>query len=252
LNSTEQLPWYRMPSNMVYIQPGTAWIGSPEDEIGHLVDEQVQKEIRIEAGFLASQNLVAQGEYNLFLAASSQPLPKGAIQLPISNILWDDAKECCRWRTRIKHQNQTLSKRWSYDLPSALQWEYMARAGSCDAFWFGNDNPPEYKTLKQQDCVAGSRFQSGPQPVAQGTPNPWGLFDLYGNVSEFCGDPARWQKLKSASTGLNKNYRMITIKGGHWESDGAECRSSYHRVWNADVPARVVGLRDVLNLSENI
>src|SRR5262249_22137664 len=100
------------------------------------------------------------------------------VEHPVVCVTWHDAVMFCQW----------LSKKEGrvYDLPTEAQWEYACRAGTAMAYYFGND--PE---LLKEHAWYGDNSEKQTHPVGQLLPNPWKLYDMYGNVRQWCRDGLR-------------------------------------------------------------
>ena len=116
--------------------------------------------------------------------------------MPVSNIAVSEASTFCRRLNTL--YSDRLPTDYRFDLPSEAQWEYACRAGTTSRFSFGDD--PDYASLHlygnfcDRDCNRpwrASDFNDGHGSVAPGgsyLPNPWGLFDMHGNLGEWCAD----------------------------------------------------------------
>ena len=137
---------------------------------------------------------------------------------PASYVNWPDAVEFCR----------KLSEKegLEYRLPTEAEWEYACRAGTTTAYSFGDDASElgEYAWYKENAWGAG---QKHPHTVGQKKPNPWGLYDMHGNVWEWCSD---WRGDYSSESvtdpaGPSSGSSRV-IRGGGWGSVAEDCRSS--------------------------
>ena len=152
---------------------------------------------------------------------------------PVEQVRWSDAVHYCNNRSRQEGlQSCYDTETWEcnfdikgYRLPSEAEWEYVCRAGTTTKFFFGK-NLNELKNFSWFKENSGGR----PRPVGQKLPNPWGIFDLYGNVWEWCNDfykvdyyqESPEKSPKGPEFGDNK-----VLRGGSWDSEANQCRSSY-------------------------
>jgi len=152
---------------------------------------------------------------------------------PVEQIRWADAAAYCNARSRLEGLQPAYDPAtWvcdfeadGYRLPTEAEWEYAARAGTTTAYHFG-DSP---SALKRHAWFKdnGSRR---PRPVGQKRPNPWGLYDLYGNVWEWCHDfygehyyrHSAQENPRGPLAGKNR-----VVRGGCWNSTADKCRSAY-------------------------
>jgi formylglycine-generating enzyme required for sulfatase activity len=136
-------------------------------------------------------------------------------QDPVVCVSWNDAESYCQWLSEVEGK--------SYRLPTESEWEYACRAGSKTAYCFGEERASlgEYAWYGK---ISGTKTH----PVGQKAANAWGLYDMHGNVWEWCSD---WQgdypsgsvtDPTGASTG---SYRVN--RGGGWSNGAALCRSAY-------------------------
>ncbi len=144
--------------------------------------ESPQHLVKITRPFLMSCCEVTQQQYKEVMGTSpweDKPLVKEGTAFAASYITWDDAVEFCR---KLSEQEDK-----QYRLPTEAEWEYACRAGTGTTWSFGD----EYDQLADHAWLDANAYQDGEQyahPVGQKLPNPWGLYDMHGNVWEWCHD----------------------------------------------------------------
>jgi len=131
-------------------------------------------------------------------------------------------------------------------LPTELEWEYACRAGTRTAYWWG-DNWDEARG--NVDVTGRRRLEGneGTTPVKHYAPNPWGLYDMHGNVLEWCSN--LWQRLPSELE-LGADEVVHAVRGGSWFNPPYHARSA-SRWWHRGFPFRFLGFRFVLRSSES-
>lgn len=230
--------------SMVWIEPGEFVMGSPEDEVGRFLDkESPQTHVTLTRGYWIGRYEVTQGEYEE-LIGSNPSLFKGNPQRPVEDVTWFNAMDYCTRLTERERTAGNLPAGFAYRLPTEAEWEYAARAGTTTRFSYGDD--PDYKLLGAYAWYGGN---SGliTHPVGQKHPNPWGLYDLHGNVFEWGLD---WfGQLPGGSVtdpqGPDTGTDRI-IRGGYWDSSPAFCRSAMRVHFIPSVRISYLGFRVVL------
>ncbi len=175
-------------------------------------------------------------------------------QNPVEQIRWPNAAKYCNARSRLEGLEPAYDpKTWrcdfdasGYRLPTEAEWEYAARAGTTTEYGFGDD-PAE---LKRYAWFKGSCPLRRPSPAGRKEPNPWGLYDMYGNVCEWCNDfyqedyygQSPQQDPRGPKTGEAR-----VLRGGSWNSKADECRSAY-RLYEDPVYRDICFARDVHGL----
>ena len=183
-----------------------------------------QHEVRISDGFWMSQTEVTQGQYNSVMNAqpwSGKAYVREDANNPAVYVSWDDAVEFCR---KLSQQEGR-----TYRLPTEAEWEYACRAGTTTRFSFG-DSDSSFGDYAWFDGNADKVGRDYAHPAGQKIPNLWGLYDMHGNVFEWCSDYYD-EKYYSNSPSVDPNgpssgdYR--SRRGGSWGSSVNMLRSSY-------------------------
>jgi formylglycine-generating enzyme required for sulfatase activity len=136
---------------------------------------------------------------------------------PVVNVSWNDAVKFCEWLSQKEKK--------TYGLPTEAQWEYACRASTTTAYSFGDDSQMlgDYAWYKDNSKI-------GTHPVGGKQPNPWGLFDMHGNVVQWCAD---YYDAKFYQKSPNKDPENITenrariCRGGSWYDEKASCRAAH-------------------------
>jgi formylglycine-generating enzyme required for sulfatase activity len=178
------------PPEMVWVAPGTFDMGSSSNAQDALPQEGPQTTVTLTKGFYMGKYLVTQGEYVSLLSNSPSIFsPTNGyndwLNRPVETVSWSDATNFCAKLTQRERAAGRLATNWTYRLPTEAEWEYACRAGTTTMFSYGDD--PLYTNLVY---FAWYGLNSGSQthPVGRKAPNPWGLFDMAGNVSQMCQD----------------------------------------------------------------
>ncbi len=186
--------FYRMQpavhTNLVFIPPGTFRMGSAPNELDRnpadpLIDsEGPQTEVTISHGFFMGKYEVTQGDY-LAIMNNNPSHFKGDVNRPVEQVTWFNATNYCNKLTKQERAAGRISTNSVYRLPTEAEWEYACRALTSTRFSYGDD--PAYAEAGDYVWSADNSNLST-QPVGQKLPNPWGLYDMHGNVAEWCLD----------------------------------------------------------------
>ena len=204
----------------VFVGPGSFTMGSPDAEAERFPVEGPLHRVEIKRGFWLGVTEVTQRQYQRLMGANPSHFRADPSQ-PVETVGWDQAVEFC----------DALSKRArvAAGLPSESQWEYACRAGSTTAYAFG-------ATAADLDAHAWHPGNAGrtTHPVGGKRPNAWGLFDMHGNVWEWCED--RWHPDYGGSPADGSPRSVGTDdrvqRGGSWKLNPRGLRSA-SRYWGA-------------------
>ena len=173
-----------VPPNMVYVQPSIFMMGSPTNEVGRSSDESPQTLVRLSRGFWISQFPVTQHDYLAVMGSNPSAFP-GDLSRPVESVTWLDATNYCDRLTQQEIAAGRIPRARRYRLPTEAEWECSARAGTSTRFYYGDD--PGAVALVDHAWY-GAIGGATTHPVAQKQPNSWGLYDMEGNVWEWCQD----------------------------------------------------------------
>lgn len=214
---------------LVPIVAGSFVMGSPAGEADRGSDEGPQTRVTISKPFWLGKTEVTQKEWTAVMG--SNPSSFKGENLPVENVSWEDAMAFCRKLTERERAADRLPAGLAYTLPTEAQWEYACRAGTSSAFHYGDRLDASMANLDGNYPYGGAskgEYRQKTTNVGSFRPNAWGLFDMHGNVREWCAD---WYADKlpggavsdpaGAPSGSNRVYR-----GGSWFNFGPYCRSA--------------------------
>jgi formylglycine-generating enzyme required for sulfatase activity len=203
-----------------WIKPGTFTMGSPEDELDRL-DDETQHKVTLTKGYWMGKYEITQAQY--YAVTGKNPSKWKGADLPVERVTWFDAKEFCEKLTAIEKAAGRLPEGYEYTLPTEAQWEYACRAGTTTALNSGKDLSDGDHECPEMDEVGWYYYNSDDKthPVGQKKPNAWGLYDMHGNVWEWCLD---WYP------GYEGSIRVI--RGGGWYDSAGRSRSAYRSYGN--------------------
>lgn len=269
--------------SMVVVPTGSFRMGAPDNEDGRQDAETPQHDVTIGKGFALGRSAVTVGQFREFVRASgyrpdSTRLGGASVydegtgamrddpsadwqddyagkpadsRLPVVNISWADAKAYADWLS------QRTGK--TYRLPSEAEFEYALRAGTTARYWWGDKSPSgkvENLTGGNDRSPSGRRWSNafqgyrdgywGPAPVMSFSPNPFGLYDMGGNVSEWvqdCWHDSYVRAPRDGSAWINPGCSVRVVRGGSWGSSPEQVRSAYRQGADASVRSGRVGFR---------
>jgi formylglycine-generating enzyme required for sulfatase activity len=214
---------------LVLIPAGSFDMGSPDSEKRRDSDEGPVHKVRIPKPFYIGKCEVTQEQY--LAAMGSKPSKFSGQNLPVETVSWDEAAACC--------------KKMGGRLPTEAEWEYACRAGSKTRFCYGDDlNDTQLGEYAWYSGNSGSTTH----PVGRKKPNAFGLYDMHGNVYEWCSD---WYASYANAQGTNPlgapSGQSRVCRGGGWTVNAGFCRSANRHVFSPEFRSSGLGFRVVLD-----
>jgi len=248
---TASIPANPNPELLIWIEPGMFTMGSPSTEKDRQDDEGPQTPVTLRRGFWMSKHEVTQAEYQAVMGNNPSKFT-GDMKRPVEQVTWYDATNYCGKLTQQERQAGRLPAGCVYRLPMEAEWEYACRAGTTTATAYGNSLSSTQANFNGNHPYNGAAV--GPNlsrttAVGSYAPNAWGLYDMHGNVWEWCSDWFQGNlpggSMTSPSGPASGAYRVD--RGGSWARGGGLCRSAYRY---GDWPDRRyldIGFRPVLS-----
>ena len=212
-------------TSMVFIPPTTFVMGSPTNELHRNVNEGPQTTVTLTRGFWIGRYEVTQGEYLDVTGANPSVFP-GDLSRPVSSVSWPDATNYCWLLTQRELATGRIPFGSQYRLPTEAEWECAARAGTTTRFNYGNDH--DYTSLTNHAWYYANGVFTV-HPVGQKLPNPLGLYDMEGNVWEWCQD---WlgdlpgTAVTDPQGPASNPIGWKVIRGGGYDFGETDCRSA--------------------------
>jgi sulfatase modifying factor 1 len=231
------------------IQSGTFTMGSPPDE-PYRGSSEVRHRVSISRPFYMQTTEVTLKQWRSLMGKRLLLRRKGSDNMPVTQVSWFDCMEFIKRLNRLGEEK--------YRLPTEAEWEYAARAGTQSAFIWGNTIDCEkamYGNNRLKNDVCQLYIKSigieidQPAPVKSYQPNLWGLYDMHGNVWEWCMD---WYgvfgKIPVTDPKGPDSGTMRIRRGGSWFKHGHSCRSANRSLGHPATRYRTTGFRLVGNI----
>ena len=214
---------------LIWVIPGTFTMGSPPDEPQRNKAEGPQTRVTITQGFWLGRTEVTQAQYEAVTGKNPSSFKKSGKDAPVEQVSWTDAVAFCEKLNERERAAGRLPAGYAFTLPTEAQWEYAYRAGTSGEYP-GNPDAMGWHEKNSEEST---------HPVAKRSPNPWGIYDMPGNVLEWTLD---W--FGNYPGGSVTNYAgprsgyYRTARGGSWRtnvrlfrsaarSGGSEAREDY-------------------------
>ena len=233
---------------LVYCAPGDFAMGSPQFEAGRNLDERLHR-VCISHGFWLGETPVTRAQWRAVMGwASEVNLPGKQIgfsddDCPMTSVSWRDA---CAFAERLGCLVGS-----NMALPSEAQWEYACRANTVSPYSFGavlngdkancNGQFPYGTMVKGDYCARTTKVRSYP-------PNGWGLYDMHGNVGEWCMDWYGAYENASNDPEGPEHGREKVVRGGDWFRNAKDCRSATRAKYRPNMRLATLGFRVVVNV----
>ena len=224
---------------MVWIDPGTFTMGSPSSEVGRDDDEGPQHEVTISQGFYLGKYEVTQGQWESVMGTTpwgGLDYVRSNLNHPAAHISWEDMEGF------VGRLNDAAGEA-IYRLPSEAEWEYACRAGTTTRWSFGDDESQLGDYAWYRENALNVRLEYA-QPVGTKLPNPWRLYDMHGNVWEWCQD---WSGVYSSGSQVDPmgpatgSYRVV--RGGGFNRIARLVRSADRSNGSPTIRFGYVGFR---------
>ena len=207
---------------MIWCPPGTFMMGSPSSEAGREADE-TQHQVTLTHGFYLGKYEVTQAQYETVMTGNAKGLNDkpskwlNNTNRPVEQVSWNDVQVFLSRLNDMQEAAGRLPAGWKYVLPTEAQWEYACRAGTTTKFYWGNDiNSSNANYNWDQAWNTGNDFKQT-RDVGMYDPNPWGFFDMIGNVSEWVNNWWAVYPGFSQSDPEGSSSGSIRVKrGGNW------------------------------------
>jgi formylglycine-generating enzyme required for sulfatase activity len=266
------------PDGFVWIQGGTFMMGSPAKE-PEREDNEIQHRVTLSSFYMGKYE-VTQKEYQEIMETNLRGF-KGD-NLPVEMVSWYNAVEYCNKRSEKEglspaynidkenidqYNSSSLDRfKWTvtwnrnangYRLPTEAEWEYACRAGTKTPFNTGNNlttSQANYNGKWSYNNNAEGENRQKTTPVGSFAPNAWGLYDMHGNVWEFCWDRygryASEPQIDPTGTGSKYDYERVS-RGGGWHGTAGGARSAARFCENPSHTWEFIGFRVVRQLTSN-
>ena len=227
--------------NFIQLPRGSFFMGT--DNADARDREKPSHEVHIDYDIAMSKYLVTVEDYMLFAQATGADVPVErhehlGFDVPVRRVRWADAKVYCNWKSEREGKK--------YRLPTEAEWEYACRAGSATTYSFGEDESLLGEYAWYKDNSEGVTHNVGTKK-----PNAWGLYDMHGNIWEWCTD---WYSESYENTPRDgsaykiANEKGRVLRGGSYNADADKCSSTSRINLGSGGKNYFIGFRVVIEL----
>ena len=261
---TEWFKDHKHGPEMVVVPAGEFLMGSPDSDSGRYDNEGPQHTVKFAQPFSVGRHAVTRGQFAAFVTATNYKLEGDALMWtgtkwivdpslswrnprfrqgddhPVVCVDWNDANGYIAWLSKLTGQ--------SYDLLSEAEWEYVARAGTTAPYWWGSSiTPAQANYYGYKGFPALGQVRKATMPVGHFEANPWGLYNVHGNVSEWCRDIWHENYDGAPTDGSawvdSGDPSARVIRGGSWYLFREFLRSAYRNRYPVDHRNHCLGFR---------
>ena len=202
---------------LVRIKAGSFMMGSNDGDS----DEKPVHKVTLTKDFWLGETEVTQAQYKAVMGMNPSGFKKGG-DYPVESVSWDDAMEFCRKLTELERAAGRLPSGYEYTLPTEAQWEYAAHGGNKSRGY-------QYSGSDIMDEVGWywENSNKSTHSVKEKNPNELGLYDMSGNVKEWCSDWYGSYRAGAVTDPLCHIGSWRVFRGGSWDNQAAYCRSAY-------------------------
>jgi len=247
-------------TNLVFIQPGTFTMGSPTNEALRHTDED-QHLVTISRGLWIGRYLVTQGDYLAVVGSNPSYFTSAHgysddLTRPVETVSWYDATNYCGLRTQQERAGGLIPTNYVYRLPTEAEWEYADRAGTTTAFYLGSglqSGQANFYGYEEYDASVGTISNpsgivlDATTAVGSYAASGWGLYDMIGNVYDWCQD---WYGVYPGGSVIDPQGAVTgserVLRGGYFSTLARYCRSAFRYINDPDYRYDALGLRVVL------
>jgi formylglycine-generating enzyme required for sulfatase activity len=206
-----------------WIEPGEFMMGSPAGEAGRYDDEGPRHRVRFTRGFWLADTACTQALWGAVMGGKNPSVFQDDARNPVENVSWDDA-------SAFLQRVASLVPGVVAGLPTEAEWEYACRAGSETPFSFGTTTTPDQANYDGNSPYAGGEkdvYRQKTVPVKSFAPNRWGLYEMHGNVWEWCVDGKRsYDRNDQENPRGPEEVAPRVVRGGSWHNEAGWLRSA--------------------------
>lgn len=227
--------------NYVQLPRGKFFMGTDDENAKDR--EKPRHEVNIDYDIAMAKYLVTVEDYMLYAQATGAEVPEErhehlGFDVPVRRVRWREAIMYAQWKSDREGK--------TYRLPTEAEWEYACRAGVDEKYFFGDDESQLEKYAWYTKNAEGLTHNVGTK-----NPNPWGLFDMYGNVWEWCLDRYADDYTKTPRDGSAHgidNEKGRVLRGGSYNADASKCTSTFRINLGSGGKNYFIGFRLVLEM----